>query len=125
MAAAYGSLHLTSLVLEDTFALPAYPVTLRSLEVSRPRWGDNCWKTDMDAIGMLTQLTHLRLSGRQGFLDYPCLDYPGGEYVPPPDMAPLSSLLALESFVYSDGVRLSLAEVRMLASLPKLTSLDL
>ena len=115
MAAAYGSLHLTSLVLEDTFALPAYPVTLRSLEVSRPRRGD-CWDTDMDAIGMLTRLTHLGLVGRHG-----SLDYLGVDFLPPPDMAPLSSLFALESFVYSDSVRLSRAEVSMLASLPRLT----
>ena len=75
---------------------------------------------------MLTRLTHLRLSGRQGYLlSHPNPDRQESRFFTPPDMTPLSSLLALESFVYSDSVRLSLADVRMLASLPKLTSLDL
>ena len=109
---ALQSLHLTRLVLHDTPSLPAYPVTLLDLDIDKTLHG---WREDDTAlVAGLTRLTRLRISGRPARVK---------AWQTALSITALSSLRELRTLVYNK--RLSLAEVRMLSRLPKLTSLDL
>ena len=106
----FQSLHLTRLVMHDTHTPLGFPPTLLDLDLEMH---------GADFLGNaeeLTRLTRLRMSGRRDGME---------AWQKAPTITPLSSLRALQTLVYTDNERMSLAEVRMLARLPRLTSLDL